>query len=89
MGDLFKHRLGEEKYAQKLVECQKEAASKYESRKRKSKEQAMLDPAGAALKKRKKQAMKVEARKRKLDEIKPYRIAKRKQRQEAKSRTSD
>lgn len=89
VGEILKDRLGEVAYSQKLAECQKEAASKYEARKRHDKELAVLDPAGAALKKQRKQARKVESRKRKLDELKPYRIAKRKRRLEASLRNEE
>ena len=86
---MFKDRLGEVSYSKKLADCQQSAALKYESRKRRDKERAVLDPAGAALKKQRKQALKVETRKRKLDELKPYRIAKRKRALEAKLREED
>lgn len=83
VGEVFKEKLGDLRYSNKLAECHKESATKYESRKRREKELAVVDPAGAAIKKQRKHVQKSAARKRKLDELKPYRVLKRKRRLEA------
>uniref|UniRef100_F1KPR6 Small subunit processome component 20 n=1 Tax=Ascaris suum TaxID=6253 RepID=F1KPR6_ASCSU len=83
VAEIFKEKLGDEIYTRKLTECQKLAAEKIEQRKRKKKEEAVVDPMNAALKKQKKNKAKAAARKRKLDTDKPYRASIRKKRRQA------
>uniref|UniRef100_A0A915BRI6 DRIM domain-containing protein n=1 Tax=Parascaris univalens TaxID=6257 RepID=A0A915BRI6_PARUN len=83
VAEIFKEKLGDEIYARKLTQCQKLAAEKIEQRKRRKKEEAVVDPMNAALKKQKKNKAKAAARKRKLDTDKPYRASIRKKRRQA------
>ncbi|WKX95011.1 hypothetical protein Q1695_011900 [Nippostrongylus brasiliensis] len=74
VGEVFKGKLGEEKYTTLLAECQKAAVLKTEERKRKAKELAVTNPEEASVLKRKKNVKKTESRKRKIDVLKPYRV---------------
>uniref|UniRef100_A0A1I7XJR4 DRIM domain-containing protein n=1 Tax=Heterorhabditis bacteriophora TaxID=37862 RepID=A0A1I7XJR4_HETBA len=78
IGDVFKKKLGEQEYGSLLAKCQMESIKKSEDRKRRLKEISVTAPAEAAEMKRKKHMKKVVARKRKLDQLKPYRVGKRK-----------
>jgi hypothetical protein len=88
VGGVFKEKLGESKYNSAIAECQKKAMERSEMRKRKEKELAVVDPAAAVLKKQRKHEKKKEAKKRKLDELRPYRIFKRKRLAESRKRDS-
>ncbi|KAL6734251.1 hypothetical protein Aduo_004811 [Ancylostoma duodenale] len=74
VGEVFKNKLGEQKYSAQLAECQKAAILKAEQRKRKAKELALTNPEETVQLKRKKNAKKAVARKRKIDVLKPYRV---------------
>ncbi|VDN20987.1 unnamed protein product [Cylicostephanus goldi] len=74
VGEVFKNKIGEQRYAAELAECQKASILKTEERKRKAKELALTNPEEAALLKRKKNAKKTVSRKRKIDVLKPYRV---------------
>ncbi|VDM85003.1 unnamed protein product [Strongylus vulgaris] len=74
VGEIFKNKIGEQKYAARLASCQKASILKAEERKRKAKELALTNPEEAALLKRKKNVKKTELRKRKIDVLKPYRV---------------
>lgn len=82
VGEIFKSILGEREYSNILTNCQKMAQIRSETRKKAAKTMAILDPACEALRKQKRHDRKRLTKKRKLDELKPYRIAKRKRRQE-------
>ncbi|KAI1722975.1 down-regulated in metastasis domain-containing protein [Ditylenchus destructor] len=82
LAEVFKSRIGEEKFSSLLIECHKQASAKRDQRKANAKAMAILDPAKEALRKQKHHERKLIARKRKIDELKPYRIAKRRRREE-------
>lgn len=80
MGDVFKSKIDEREYSNRLANCQKMAHLRKETRKKEAKALAILNPAMEALRKQKRHDRKRFTKKRKLDELKPYRIAKRKRR---------
>lgn len=80
VGDVFKSKMGERNYSNRLANCQKMANLRKETRKKETKAIAILDPAAEVLRKQKRHNQKRLTKKRKLDELKPYRIAKRKRR---------
>lgn len=82
LAEVFKSRIGEEKFSSLLIECHKQACAKRDQRKANAKAMAILDPAKEALRKQKHHERKLIARKRKIDELKPYRVAKRRRRKE-------
>ncbi|KAJ1366903.1 hypothetical protein KIN20_027693 [Parelaphostrongylus tenuis] len=77
VGEVFKSKVGEEKYTTMLAECQKAAVIKSVQRKRKLKELSVTNPEEAALLKKKKTVKKTLSKRRKIDALKPYRISER------------
>ncbi|KAE9415563.1 hypothetical protein Angca_004448, partial [Angiostrongylus cantonensis] len=77
VGEVFKSKVGEQRYATMLAECQKAAVIKALQRKRKLKELSVTNPEEAALLKRKKTAKKALLKRRKIDALKPYRVSNR------------
>ncbi|VDM62391.1 unnamed protein product [Angiostrongylus costaricensis] len=77
VGEVFKSKVGEQRYATMLAECQKAAVIKAVQRKRKLKELSVTNPEEAALLKRKKTAKKALLKRRKIDALKPYRVSNR------------
>ncbi|CAI5441423.1 unnamed protein product [Caenorhabditis angaria] len=75
---LIKKKIGDDEYSRRVGECQKSASDKITDRKRKIRELAVTAPEDAAELRRKKNKKKMDSRKRKLDEMKPYRMMKRK-----------
>lgn len=75
---MFRKKLGEKLFSFRLLQCRKDASSKYEERRKKVKALFVLNPAAAALRKQKIHQRKRIAKKRKLDEMRPYRVTKRK-----------
>lgn len=86
IGEIFKEKMGDTRFNLALAESQKQAIARADARKQKEKELAVVDPAAAVLRKQKKHERKNLAKKRKLDELRPYRVTKRKRLQEAKNR---
>ncbi|VDO68329.1 unnamed protein product [Heligmosomoides polygyrus] len=89
VGEVFKSKLGEQRFATKLAECQKAAVIKTEERKRKVKELAITNPEEAAVLKRKKNAKKTVSRKRKIDVLKPYRVTNRERAERVRAEQND
>ncbi|PAV92030.1 hypothetical protein WR25_22695 [Diploscapter pachys] len=77
VAEVIRKKIGEEEYTKKLAETQRNMNTKAAERKRKNKELAVVAPEAAAEAKRKKNKKKFELKKRKIDESKPYRVAKR------------
>ncbi|KJH45862.1 hypothetical protein DICVIV_08090 [Dictyocaulus viviparus] len=77
VSEILKTKIGEQRYAKVLAECQKDAIFKSAQRKRKLKELSLTNPEEAARLKRKKAAKRAQSRKRKLDTLKPYRLVNR------------
>uniref|UniRef100_A0A8R1E5T9 U3 small nucleolar RNA-associated protein 20 C-terminal domain-containing protein n=1 Tax=Caenorhabditis japonica TaxID=281687 RepID=A0A8R1E5T9_CAEJA len=86
---LVKKRIGEEEYGIRVAKCQKNAAEKISDRKRKIRELAVTAPDDAAELRRKKNKKKTEMRKRKLDEMKPYRAVKRRATEKRKAQENE
>ncbi|CAG9531847.1 unnamed protein product [Cercopithifilaria johnstoni] len=68
VAETIKGRIGEEEFTKRVAECHKLFASKLEGRKRKQKEEAVLDPASMARKKIQKNKMKRRVKKRRVAE---------------------
>ncbi|VDM07256.1 unnamed protein product [Wuchereria bancrofti] len=64
VADTIKGRIGDEEFTKQVAECNKLFAAKLEGRKRKKKEEAVLDPASAARKKIRKNKSKRKVKKR-------------------------
>jgi len=79
---LLRRKLGDTEYTAKLSECQKEFSTRFEKRKGEAKILAVADPAAAIARKRKHHDRKKLARKRKIDQFKPYRAWKRMRQEE-------
>ncbi|UMM18432.1 hypothetical protein L5515_014504 [Caenorhabditis briggsae] len=86
---LIKKKIGDDEYSNRVATCQKNAAEKITDRKRKIRELAVTAPEDAAELKRKKNKKKTEMRKRKLDEMKPYRATKRQAAEKRKAEEND
>lgn len=86
---LIKKKIGDDEYSNRVATCQKNASEKITDRKRKIRELAVTAPEDAAELKRKKNKKKTEVRKRKLDEIKPYRAMKRRAAEQRKAQEND
>lgn len=85
----MKKKIGEDAYSNRVATCQKVAAEKITDRKRKIRELAVTAPEDAAELKRKKNKKKTEVRKRKIDEIKPYRAMKRRAEEKRKAQENE
>lgn len=79
---LLRRKLGDKEYTAKLSECQKESSTRFEKRKGDAKILAVADPAAAIARKKKNHERKKLARKRKIDQFKPYRAWKRMRQEE-------
>ncbi|EGT48270.1 hypothetical protein CAEBREN_31438 [Caenorhabditis brenneri] len=86
---LIKKKIGDDEYMNRVAMCQKNASEKITDRKRKIRELAVTAPEDAAELKRKKNKKKTEVRKRKLDEIKPYRAMKRRAAEQRKAQENE
>ncbi|KAF1766322.1 hypothetical protein GCK72_006279 [Caenorhabditis remanei] len=86
---LVKKKIGEDDYSHRVASCQKNASEKIVDRKRKIRELAVTAPDDAAELKRKKNKKKTEVRKRKLDEMKPYRAMKRRAAEKRKAQENE
>uniref|UniRef100_A0A914Z7Q9 Small subunit processome component 20 homolog n=1 Tax=Panagrolaimus superbus TaxID=310955 RepID=A0A914Z7Q9_9BILA len=89
VGEILKKQIGAKEYASILIECSKKANEKTAKRKEEAATLAVTDPRAAAQAKRRKHEKKAENRKRKLDQLKPYRIAKRKARTDIREKMDD
>ena len=83
IGQIFSKVMGNNEYTTLLSRCQKERFTKLEQRKQEKKSRLISDPAAAALEKIKKNQKKSASRKRRIDRIKPYRVAKRRRTQQS------
>lgn len=64
VADTIKGRIGDEEFTKQVAECNKLFAAKLEGRKRRRKEEAVLDPTSAARKKIRKNKLKRKVKKR-------------------------
>ncbi|VDK35556.1 unnamed protein product [Gongylonema pulchrum] len=76
VAETMKGRIGEEEFTKRISECQKQSAAKFELRKRKQKEELILDPVYATRKKLRRNKAKSGARRRKFGQKKRLRTGK-------------
>jgi hypothetical protein len=74
---IVRGRIGSTDYTTLLLDCQRDQSARAEKRKRDEKSRLITDPAATAAQKLRKNEKKASARKRRLDKLKPYRVAKR------------
>ena len=82
VGEILKEKIGMEKYSELLIGCSKRNLDKKVKRKEEMSNLVITNPEAAQELRRMKTKKKADSRKRKLDLQKPYRIAKRKNREE-------